>query len=663
VVVTILALLAGTASRSGAQVPDTVRSDTAYALPQMVVRSPRLSVTSGGVSALEMHVDSMRLPPAPTLEDLARSLPLLRVRTNSRGEAQPTLRGSESRQVVVLVDGIPLTLGWDHRSDLGLVPVGAARTVTLLRGLPSVLHGPNVLGGVVEVGVVAGVTRPDAPPPVQATLGLDHAGGRQLTATGSHLLQSGPGAVLLRAGAGYRARAGFERPSGVGSVSDAALRDNSDLEQVTGFVAGRFDGDDGAWLSASASGYDAERGVPPELHVQQPRLWRYPHDSRILAAVSGGTGQRTTRLGAGDLEASIGVDTKRTVIESYRTAAYREVEGREEADDRVLTLRLLGDHTLGPRADLRLAATLADVLHDEAIDGAGVDRYRQRLWSLGAEVAWRPVEEGALRGSHLTAGLAYDGANTSESGPQPPFAALESWGGRLGVNHILGRGGAMVHAGVSRRARFPSLRELYSGALGRFEPNPALRPEVLAAWEAGVTTRVGGVEVQAVAFHQQLSNVIVRTGLGDGRFRRDNRDRMQSMGIEVLTGGGLGPARWTVDLTLQDVTVLDPSASAEESRPEYQPALAGRTDWRLPLPRLLDVGASAQYVGRQWCVSPEQGDPVTLPPRARFDMEVGRSWGRVSARIALENVADAAVYDQCGLPQPGRTLRFRLGFN
>ena len=39
--------------------------------------------------------------------------------------------------------------------------------------------------------------------------------------------------------------------------------------------------------------------------------------------------------------------------------------------------------------------------------------------------------------------------------------------------------------GLSRRGRFPSLRELYSGALGRFEPNPDLRSETLLGAEAG----------------------------------------------------------------------------------------------------------------------------------------------------------------------------------
>ena len=30
------------------------------------------------------------------------------------------------------------------------------------------------------------------------------------------------------------------------------------------------------------------------------------------------------------------------------------------------------------------------------------------------------------------------------------------------------------------------------------------------------------------------------------------------------------------------------------------------------------------------------------------------------AQLGLDNAADAAVFDQCGLPQPGRTLRLGI---
>ena len=70
---------------------------------------------------------------------------MIQVRANSRGEAQPDMRGAEDRQIAILLDGIPLTVGWDHRTDMSVIPLTAFRNVTLLRGLSSMLHGPNVL--------------------------------------------------------------------------------------------------------------------------------------------------------------------------------------------------------------------------------------------------------------------------------------------------------------------------------------------------------------------------------------------------------------------------------------------------------------------------------------------------------------------------------------
>jgi iron complex outermembrane receptor protein len=49
-----------------------------------------------------------------------------------------------------------------------------------------------------------------------------------------------------------------------------------------------------------------------------------------------------------------------------------------------------------------------------------------------------------------------------------------------------------------------------------------------------------------------------------------------------------------------------------------------------------------------------------------LNLEFGRSFGlggysrRLDLVLALDNVTDSAVYDQCGLPQPGRLLRLQF---
>ncbi|RMH13862.1 MAG: hypothetical protein D6701_11875, partial [Gemmatimonadetes bacterium] len=175
--------------------PDSIPADSlrAYVLEGIPVSVPRSTTSAGGVAAVRVRFDSMNVVPAPTLEEVLRALPLVQIRENSRGEAQPALRGAEDRQIAILVDGVPLTLGWDHRTDLSVVPMTAARGLDLHRGLASLLYGPNVLGGVVEIDVARGRGRMAAPPPLTASASLDQEGATNLAASVGRLVEVGAG--------------------------------------------------------------------------------------------------------------------------------------------------------------------------------------------------------------------------------------------------------------------------------------------------------------------------------------------------------------------------------------------------------------------------------------------------------------------------------------
>jgi outer membrane receptor protein involved in Fe transport len=181
----------------------------------------------------------------------------------------------------------------------------------------------------------------------------------------------------------------------------------------------------------------------------------------------------------------------------------------------------------------------------------------------------RTADAGRLRGTRINAGIAYDGADTPESGDKPPLSMLHNWGARAGFTSLTANGRVLLHGGVSRRVRFPALRELYSGALGRFEPNPDLVPEKLVAAEAGSTWRLGRGEVQAVAFYHVLSDAIVRTSVAGGRFKRVNRDRQSATGAELLATVGIEAVSLGAELTIQDTWLSDDRGVASE--PEYQP--------------------------------------------------------------------------------------------
>lgn len=673
-----------------AQVPDSVRADTTetardttpdFSIPGLTVSVTRAVTTSGGASALEVQLDSLAHRPAPTLEEVLREMPLVIVRQNSRGQTQPALRGGEDRQIAILMDGVPLTLGWDHRTDLSIVPLTAARNVRLVRGLSSVLHGPNVLGGVVEIDVARGSGSQTAPDPLTASVAVDHLGGRSLALSGGRRFD-GEGEWVVRAGAGYHERPGFALPGGIDEEDGqriAFLRDdddfrlNSDETRFDAFFSGRYLSPAGAWASLSMSGFTTERGVPPEAHLDDPRLWRYPDQDRFIAAFTAGTGQRGTRWGVGDVEASVGVDLGRTEIDQFESVAFDEIDGGEIGDDLTLTLRLLADHSLGERGELRTALTYADVSHDETLDGSGVNEFRQRLWSLGTEVEWRLgglLGIPGTSGTRLSAGVAVDGADTPESGDKPPLGTLWEWGGRLGFSTLLTGGDVMLHGSVSRRTRFPALRELYSGALGRFVPNPELRPELLTGGELGATFHGRNTEVQTVLFHQRLTEGIVRSSVVDDegvrRFKRINRDEVRSTGLELLASTLVGPVTLSGDLTLQDVKGLDDDGAEVEL--EYEPEVSGRIGVGGHLGWNVRASADLRFVGEQFCENPEIGglEPFDTDPSTDLSLSRGFRVGRggalrrIDATLSVNNVTDAAVFDQCGLPQPGRTFRIQL---
>ena len=647
---------------SSAQTPDTILS-----IDTIVVSAARPVTTTGGASATVLRIDSLRVGPAPTLEATLRQVPLVQVRRNSRGEAQIALRGSGERQVAVLVDGVPLSLGWDHRVDLSVLPALAARSVTLVRGLSSVLHGPNVLGGVVEVGVARGPFALASPPALELEIGAEHTGAQVIGLTGAHHEADGSGELLVRGGLGFRDSPGYPAAPGVAApFRENELQRNTDVRQVDAFLALRARDARGRWLALSAFGVDAARGIAPEEDVLEPRFWRYPESQRVVGAVSAGTGLRVTPFGgSGDLEASVGYDATRVRIEQYPSLEYEAPIGAERGDTRTLSLRLLGDHTLGETAELRGALTYADVSHDEIVHDFLVElfperhEYRQRLWSAGLELVKRLP---ALSGGRVSGGLVWDGADTPESGDKPPLGRLGDWGARVGATALAGDR-VLVHAGASRRARFPAPRELYSGALGRFEPNPSLRPEALIAAEAGATTSLSGAELQAVAFHHRLDDAIVRATTPQGRFRRENRDQLRSTGVELLASGRVERFDIQADVTLQRVRA---SENGVMRVAEYQPGVAGGIEIATLLPAALRTSASLDYTGAQECVHPDRG-AAELEAHATVDARAARAWRfrrgfvrDLEVAVAVDNITNATAWDQCGLARPGRTFGVRL---
>ena len=678
---TLVLLLASLVSATaiGAQQRDTVRADTARKLVPVTVTETRAVGAVGGASAVVIQPEALRSSPAPVLEEALRESPFVHVRQNSRGEMELSIRGSDSRQAAVLLDGVPITLGFDHRADPSLVPLTGAQQLVIVRGLASLLNGPNTLGGTIEVshddafgrlggGRLWGGAGVDENAAYVASIG----GGRDIDDVLS-------GSLSVRGGAAHRRREGFTLPSGAADPTAVdGLRTNSDMRETDGFGSIRWMGVAGRSAGLIVSGFDAERGVPPEEHISDPRLWRYPYQRRVVAALSGSAGALPTPFGFATLEGGVGFNARRMKIESFSDRSYRTVVDQELGSERTWTGRLRFGHSLPARAQLRAALTGAIVSYDETVASDPVAAYRQHLWSGGTEI---DIPIGDAARTSLIGGVVYDRAGTPRTGGRTPAQDMfDDVGWRTGITHDL-FAHTRVHASASRRSRFPALRELYSGALDRFLPNPDLEPETLLGFETGVTVdraigRIPDATLQVNVFHHDLTDAVVRVTLPepDRRFQRVNRDRIRSSGVELLGGIAFSSDAeraftLTGDATIQDISISDQLGGGIRHA-ENNPEIRGMLELGVPLPARVRGFANVRYTGRQYCLDADTGGEMELRGRSQANLALERrlalaSRGAVRALravLALDNATNAAIYDQCGLPQPGRTLRLMLSF-
>ena len=660
---------------------DSARADSvARKLNAVTVTESRAAGTTGGASAVVVKPEELRASPAPLLEEALRESPFVHVRQNSRGEMELSIRGSDSRQAAVLMDGVPLSIGWDHRTDPSIVPISGVQRLVIVRGLSSLLNGPNTLGGTIEVSHDEDFARATSGR-LWGGAGLDEHAAYVTSIGGARELGgSQNGSLTVRGAVSRRARDGFALARGVAdATSRGGLRTNSDLRETDGFTAMRWNGAAGKSAGLMLSAFDAERGVPPEEHIASPRLWRYPYHRRVVAALSARAATFSTPLGWGSFDIGAGYNAGRLRIDRYADRSYQSVDATELGDERTWTGRALLTHSLPRAARIKTALTFADVRYDETPPDEPTARYRQRLGSLGAEVE---LPLGAR--TTFASGLVYDAVDIPLSGGRvAEREAFDNLGWRAGLTHEA-NAEWILHSSLSRRSRFPSLRELYSGALDRFLSNPDLKPETLLGFEGGFTVdrRAGSLAdmtVQMNAFYHHLDDAVVRITLPapDRRFRRINRDRLESAGAEIMAGvaWGQNEARAVTlsgDALIQNIVLVDETAAGQPSRhAENNPERRGMIELGMPLVAGVRGFVNGRYTGTQYCLNADSGSEMTLAAKTEINLAAERrfvlsrtgSIRSLRAVMALDNAGNAAIYDQCGLPQPGRTLRLMFSFH
>jgi len=635
-----------------------------YALNEVVVSDRRQGAEAAVTTVQRLDPAALASQDAADVSELAEVVPATHVQTNSRGQTILYFRNAGDRQVGQFFDGALLNIPWDNRVDISLVPASVVEDLTVTKGAPSIRYGTNVLGGAINVQSRT-LNAPGRRTEVSGAVGT--AAQRRGSVTHLGRTEHWDYTAALQ----YTERGDQPLPDGANLAFNQPHDDrrvNTDRRLLSGFGRVSYGLDGRGQLALSFLHVDAEQGVAPEGNknpeTDDVRYWRYPLRQKSTAIVSGQVplGTRTSLRGA-----AWGSRFARDIAD-FTDVTYTTLTQTQEDRDWTGGLRLIATQDLSV-GDLTLAVNGLTSRHEKGTVPAGsseppaVSTFRQHIGSTGLEY------EGQLTSRvRATVGASLDGTATPETGPFPSRDPIYGWSMNAGVRVELTERWD-VRGTLGRKPRFPTMRELFSGALGKFTPNPDLQP--VSAWvgEIGLDRQADRWSLDVTPFYTRVHNTIGKTNVQtpDGlKVKRVNLDGARVYGVESSLGGRPTDAlRLDGSLTWsRPRSITDDGTQKLDEKPGWLGT--GRAQYELPFG--LSLMGQARYTGDVY---------------ARLDRVTGRAFGKlpsaliVDARLAYDlslltstvggevyargdNLTDEVKFIGLGLPRPGRSFRVGL---
>jgi len=611
---------------------DPVRVEWERQLPPLTVTASRLPVAPSEAPARVTVLDSAALAHsgASSVASALEARAGLHVRRyGATGLATPALRGTGASQTALLLDGQPVTDPQIGHLDLSLLPTILLRSVEVMHGPASPLHGSDGLGGAIHLRTL----RPSATLRTRAAVAAGAFGER----SGS-LLAGGPLSTrtsVLAAAEVHATDGDFPYVDETQFPARTVRRRNADRDRRS--LYGSVRSEIGRHrIRVSGWGTQAERGLPPASSTAPAEERQWDTQLRLWA-------RDRVPIGGGRL--TVRGMTQHTRIRYANPTQNLDQTGRTWVHSLESTLR--GPLTTRWAGAAGLSGSLSRARHPRLAE----DAHQKRLSGF--------VEGTARYGRlHLYPALRTD---TYWMPHAPPRIALSP---RLGLNWqpIPDRSGIRLKAQVGRAFRVPTFNDRYWQPGG----NPDLRPE--RSWGADLGLRLGRTSghVELTAFGHRRRDQIVWQPTDRDDWTPTNVGRVRVLGTEAsaeqswtlpygsgLTGG--------LTYTFTDARNRTTPGSASYDAPlRYVPRHQLKPHSTLSWGPA-SLSAHARYTGRRYVTSDagQSLDPYVIAG-ARLRLEHTLAGVRTALSLRIDNLLDTDYRSVGGRPMPPRHARLRL---
>jgi len=617
-----------------------------------------------------------------TYEDIARNnrndvasaldlLPGVSVQNlGARNERLIYLRGFNSRQVPLFMDGIPVYVPYDGNVDLNRFTTFDISQIDVSKGNASVLYGPNTLGG--SVNLVS--RRPSRKLEANLTtgMGMDSRFDANYYQTALNF-GSNQGLWYIQGGASYLDRQ-FWRLSDdfkPAASEDGGIRENSGNTDYKGNIKLGLAPNDTDEYALTYSHQSGRKDTPPYAGTDKtasPRFWRWPYWNKESVYFL----SRTQFGDAHTVKLRAYHDTFENSLQSYDDARYNSMRRPYAFDSRYDDYTFGGGIEYGntwfDQHELKLAFSYKQDVHREVGNkGQPQQRFADELFSYAIEDSYTPIED--LR---FVVGASYDQQKQIQAQNlidnqlvSFPLSGTKDAYNVQGSAFYQIADDLQLHASLARKTRFPTIKDRFSYRLGTALPNPALQPEDALNYELGLDGKaLGWLDYGGNLFFSQIDNTIESVTLPNDSCSHppcsqlQNIGQQENLGVELFATAQINDQwRAHANYTWLDRNNISNPGIYPTDTPrhkiftylEYQPM------------QYLRLLASAEYNGKRYS--------NTTGTRIAEDFVVGNlkatfiATEQLSAEFGVNNVADQNYAYEEGFPEPGRNYFANLNLS
>ncbi|MCK4547172.1 MAG: TonB-dependent receptor, partial [Candidatus Eisenbacteria sp.] len=499
-----------------------------FYLGEVVVTSDRIP-KEGPTTISEVAAGDIQRQNATNLGEALKLVPSLHFhQARCKAGFYGTLRGFEQEGVLVLLDGIPIGVPYEALVNLPDIPSENIAKIKVVKGTPSLLYGPNALGGVINVITKRGEETPSGSFSYQISDYNTHH------IEVSHGWKLGPLSYRFglshRESDGYTMADDFELPENVISsmessparpgtlpnvpiAPDGGRRANSDYERDAFTLTSSIDLGSNNTLAMALEHYRNVYGVPPIPVLREhkngffyfPRYWRFTNWKRFTVNVI----EESRPTSSLRIKTRLFYDQYENTLDAYDgpTLNTQDRQGPPSGTS------VYDDYSRGgklhvfwhglPRNELRLGIGVVEDVHRGTFLDDPTDRFVSYTTSIALEDEIRLGRRLAV-----TAGVSYDmfdkNSRTQEGTGQDPGEDVKTFSPQAGISFDASPS-VNLYASVGKRVRFPTMRNLYaSGVIGP-EGDPDLEEMSTINYELGGTCEVAeDVTAGAALFYSDV---------------------------------------------------------------------------------------------------------------------------------------------------------------